>query len=72
MNGRLLLHCFAGCSYDRIVVALGLTRNCLRIGGNSWRPTATAMRPGSKSRQKIRYAPKDFRIRHQDPAGNGL
>ena len=25
MNGRLLLHCFAGCSYDRIVAALGLT-----------------------------------------------
>jgi len=25
MNGRLLLHCFAGCSYERIVAALGLT-----------------------------------------------
>lgn len=25
MNGRLLLHCFAGCPYERIVAALGLT-----------------------------------------------
>ena len=69
MNGRLLLHCFAGCSYDRIVAALGLTpesppgRREL-VATYRYRDAA-----GVEVRQKIRYAPKDFRIRHQDPAG---
>ena len=69
MNGRLLLHCFAGCSYDRIVAALSLTpeppasRREL-VATYRYRDAA-----GIEVRQKVRYAPKDFRIRHQDPAG---
>ena len=69
MNGRLLLHCFAGCPYERIGAALGLTpepasgRRSL-VATYTYRDAA-----GIAVRQKIRYAPKDFRIRHQDPAG---
>ncbi|MDG4595533.1 MAG: phage/plasmid primase, P4 family [Candidatus Contendobacter sp.] len=69
MNGRLLLHCFAGCSYDRIVATLGLTpepqpgRREL-VATYRYRDAA-----GVEVRQKVRYAPKDFRIRYQDPAG---
>ena len=69
MNGRLLLHCFAGCSYERIVAALGLApeppvgRREL-VATYRYRDAA-----GVEIRQKVRYAPKDFRIRHQDPAG---
>ena len=69
MNGRLLLHCFAGCSYDRIVAALGLTpelpaKRRELVATYRYRDAA-----GVEVRQKVRYAPKDFRIRHQDPAG---
>ena len=69
MNGRLLLHCFAGCSYERIVAALDLTpeRPAKRrelVATYRYRDAA-----GVEVRQKIRYAPKDFRIRHQDSAG---
>ena len=69
MNGRLLLHCFAGCSYDRIVATLGLApepqpgRREL-VATYRYRDAA-----GVEVRQKIRYAPKDFRIRHQDTSG---
>ena len=69
MNGRLLLHCFAGCSYERIVAALGLTPE----SPPGRRELVATYRyrdaTGVEVRQKIRYAPKDFRIRHQDPAG---
>ena len=69
MNGRLLLHCFAGCSYERIVAALGLTPESPAgrrelVATYRYRDAA-----GVEVRQKVRYAPKDFRIRHQDPAG---
>ena len=68
MNGRLLLHCFAGCSYDRIVAALDLApepqpgRREL-VATYSYRDAA-----GVEVRQKVRYAPKDFRIRHRGEA----
>ncbi len=69
MNGRLLLHCFAGCSYDRIVAALGLTPELPAqrrelVATYRYRDAA-----GVEVRQKVRYAPKDFRIRHQDETG---
>ncbi len=69
MNGRLLLHCFAGCSYDRIVAALGLTPELPAKRRELVATYRYCDDAGVEVRQKIRYAPKDFRIRHQDPAG---
>ncbi|HRZ07834.1 MAG TPA: phage/plasmid primase, P4 family [Candidatus Competibacteraceae bacterium] len=72
MNGRLLLHCFAGCSYDHILAALDLTpepppgRRAI-VATYSYRDVA-----GVEVRQKIRYAPKDFRIRHRGAAGEWI
>jgi len=69
MNGRLLLHCFAGCRYDHIVAALGLapappTGRRELVAAYSYRDAA-----GAEVRQKVRYAPKDFRIRHRGDTG---
>ena len=73
MNGRLLLHCFAGCSYDRIVAALGLAPEPASDASQSPRRIVVTYRyrdeSGAEVRQKVRYAPKDFRIRHQDASG---
>ncbi len=72
MNGRLLLHCFAGCPYDHIIAALNLTpepSTGLRqiVATYAYRDAA-----GVEVRQKIRYAPKDFRIRHRGPVGEWI
>ena len=73
MNGRLLLHCFAGCSYDRIVAALSLEAEPAPDARQSPRRIVATYRyrdeTGAEVRQKVRYAPKDFRIRHQDTSG---
>ncbi|MBK8751712.1 MAG: hypothetical protein IPL99_08705 [Candidatus Competibacteraceae bacterium] len=65
MNGRLLLHCFAGCRYDHILAALGLTPE--RPTGQREIVATYRYRDaaGLEVRQKLRYAPKDFRIRHR-------
>ncbi len=71
-NGRPLLYCHAGCSYETIIAAMGLERSAPG-------PTAAARQivatydyddeSGTLRYQKVRYAPKDFRIRRSD--GNG-
>src|SRR5512139_1614153 len=71
-NGHPILYCHAGCSYDSIIAAMGLDRTASG-------PTATARQivatydyrdeGGALLYQKVRYAPKDFRIRRPD--GNG-
>jgi len=72
MNGRLLLHCFAGCEYDAIIAALGFTPKY----STAQRTIVTTYRycdaAGDEVRQKIRYAPKDFRIRHRSATGNWI
>ena len=72
MNGRLLLHCFVGCPYDHIVAALGLTQEPPTgqrqiVATYRYRDAA-----GVEVRQKIRYAPKDFRIRHRGEADDWI
>ena len=69
MNGRLLLHCFAGCGFDAIIATLGITpeRTAPRreiVATYSYRDAS-----GIEIRQKVRYAPKDFRIRHRSDTG---
>lgn len=79
-DGRILLHCHAGCSAEAIVEALGLTLADL------FPPQAEARRErkakivadydyhdedGALLFQCVRYEPKDFRQRRPDPAKPG-
>lgn len=73
-NGKILLHCHAGCDYPRIIAALGLAPSLTPpsdrreiVATYRYRDAA-----GVEIRQKVRYAPKDFRIRHQDPSGQWI
>ena len=68
-TGQVLLHCHAGCDYPSIVAALGMAPS----PPSNQREIVATYRyrdaVGTEVRQKIRYAPKDFRIRHQDETG---
>jgi hypothetical protein len=71
-NGHPALHCFAGCSYDSIIAAMGLERPDHRQQSTKRKIVATydyTDENGVLLRQKVRYEPKDFRIRCPD--GNG-
>ncbi|MFZ1828291.1 MAG: hypothetical protein WAW42_05885 [Candidatus Competibacteraceae bacterium] len=67
---EVLMKCHAGCDYDDIRVALGLK-------GKPDKPAARRIvaaysycdEAGKEVRQKVRYEPKGFTIRHQDAAG---
>lgn len=75
-DGKLLLHCFAGCDLDRICSAIGIDKQTLFTGnGNGRHPSAdrriTAIydyvnSEGKLSYQVVRYVPKDFRQRRPD------
>lgn len=61
----IVVHCHAGCEPKAILQALGIeapSRQTVNI------PTVYSYRDadGHEIRQKLRYEPKDFRIRHQD------
>ncbi len=67
----IVLNCHAGCDYREIIQALGLEKpaplNAQRriVATYSYRDLQ-----GNEVRQKIRYEPKDFRIRHVDASSN--
>ena len=68
----MLLHCHAGCDYPSIVAALGIAPSPPAnrreiVATYTYRDAA-----GVEIRQKIRYAPKDFRIRHRGEAGEWI
>lgn len=75
--GKVLVNCHAGCSPDAVIAELGLTWSDLFDQPG----TDTARRPeivatydycdekGEVLYQKIRYAPKDFRVRRPDGRG---
>jgi hypothetical protein len=45
-DGRVLVHCFGGCSVDQILVAVGMDMNDLFPPKREWSaPTAKAMKP---------------------------
>ena len=71
-TGQVLLHCHAGCDYPSIVAALGIAPSPPAnrreiVATYTYRDAA-----GVEIRQKIRYAPKDFRIRHRGEAGEWI
>ena len=65
----VVMHCHAGCSHDAIRAALkldGKPKKATRriVTAYSYRDLS-----GNEVRQKVRYEPKDFHIRHKGPAG---
>jgi len=73
-GGKVLLHCFAGCSHVDIVAALELRQSDLfppetKLAGETKRLVATytyELADGTPTIQVQRYEPKDFRQRHWD------
>jgi 5S rRNA maturation endonuclease (ribonuclease M5) len=69
-NSKVLLHCHAGCSYESIVAALNITPDPAPQGQRHIVATYSYCdEAGVEVRQKVRYEPKDFHIRHRDEAG---
>lgn len=75
-DGKILLHCFAGCAVEDIVGALGLTMQDLftdsqpQSGKREIVATYDYRDPGGKLLyQVVRFNPKDFRQRRPDGAG---
>lgn len=81
-GGKVLVNCHAGCRTADVVVALGLTwQELFEQNNNAEQPRARATKPeivavydyvdewAGALFEKVRYAPKDFRIRRPD--GNG-
>jgi len=70
-DGWIVFKCFAGCSRDEILAALGLTRNDLRTEGSDWsEPDKTYVytdEGGAALYEVIRLPGKRFRQRHYDP-----
>jgi 5S rRNA maturation endonuclease (ribonuclease M5) len=78
-NGSIILKCFAGCSADEVCKSLGLEMSDLmadQSNGHSAKPTILCTYPyhdemGTLVYEKLRYVPKDFRIRRPNPAKKG-
>lgn len=78
-DGRVLVHCFAGCSTQAVLAAAGLTAQDLRPSSSApdrGRPTIVAVydyrdEAGVLLYQVVRYQPKDFRQRRPDPTRPG-
>lgn len=83
-DGRLLIHCFAGCTFQDVLDALNKrpSSDGLIANGNSTKPQAIKQQQkrivaiydykdvdGKLCFQKVRFEPKDFRVRRPD--GNG-
>jgi hypothetical protein len=83
-DGRLLLHCHAGCDLNHVLQSAGLeTKDLFPVNGNVYnlrdvsksRIVATydyATPDGQLSYQVVRYEPKDFRQRRPDGRGGWI
>lgn len=82
-NGKVLLHCHAGCSVERIVAALGLSMTDLFEVGRRGGGNGKALPPrqieatydyrdeaGTRLFQAVRFRPKGFSLRRPDGKGN--
>ena len=73
-NGRPVLFCHAGCSYDAIIAAIGLNRPDARRPDLPTKRQIVAVydyfdEQGDLLYQKVRYQPKGFAIRRPDGDG---
>lgn len=67
----IVLTCHAGCDYREIIQALGLEKPAPENAKRRIVATYSYCDlQGNEVRQKIRYEPKDFLIRHADASGN--
>jgi len=77
-DGKVLVHCFAGCAPEDVIGALGLTWSDL-VGDDERRSSDRAIvetyqyeeESGGLLFQVVRFAPKDFRQRRPDPERPG-
>lgn len=69
-NGKVLIHCFAGCSPKSVFDALGIS---MKKGSSSGRKEVVAYsysdERGNELYQTVRYEPKDFRSRRLNEKG---
>lgn len=80
LDGIVLVKCFAGCEFKDIIAALGIdAKDLFPPKQRTSKPKNTKKivatydyldESGSLLFQKLRYEPKDFRIRRPDGAGN--
>ena len=73
-DGRILLHCHAGCSTEDVVNALGLTMSDLFVESKKTRPKIVASYPYPDERgnvlfEVVRFDPKAFKQRKPDGRG---
>ncbi len=76
-EGKLLLHCHAGCSFDAVLSALGLTPGDLHDGNGHDKPRILAEydykdADGEMLYQVVRLEPKAFRQRRPDGRGGWI
>lgn len=76
VDDRVLLHCHAGCSVERVVAALGLEIRDLFVSEGSASRVAAEYsyvgEDGALLYQTVRYEPKDFRQRRPDGDGGWI
>ncbi len=75
-DGRTLLHCHAGCPVESICAALGIRANDLFASAVAESPALVKIyryvdEAGGLLFEKLRYVPKDFRIRRPHPKHPG-
>jgi hypothetical protein len=72
-DGRILIHCHAGCPIADVLEVVGLTLADLQPGAKLWpKPIATydyRDADGTLLYQSLRYDPKDFKCRRPDGTG---
>ncbi len=79
-DGKILFHCFAGCSFDAICAALGINKRDLFDSQDRPEPQRSQLTKaydytdpeGKLLYQVCRYTPKDFRQRRPDGRGGWL
>lgn len=68
-DGKILLHCYAGCSFEKIIKAIGISRTSQAQAQNIKEIYNYQDENGNLLYQVIRYEPKSFKQRR--PNGNG-
>lgn len=76
-DGKILLHCHAGCTFDSIAAALGVEKKQLMGGNSNGKPDKLIIsdtydytdKNGNLIYQVVRFVPKTFRQRRPDPQG---
>ena len=65
----VVVNCHAGCDGREILKALGMTNGNTRAKASIIATYSYQDESGAVVREKLRYEPKDFRIRHRDASG---